>query len=144
MKKYVWSETVIEGGKPFHGALAQPPSVTGPFQTLAQQDPMGQMGGEGSKSPRIEDFYADSAVVGFREAAGERTIAELHPVVTTSSGAIEAAALSDGDLMSTVKVKIAPVGELSWIQFAFDQPETLQAVSFAFGGGARSARAVRW
>src|SRR6516165_4628329 len=32
MKKYVWSETVIEGGKPFHGKLAAPPTATGAFQ----------------------------------------------------------------------------------------------------------------
>jgi hypothetical protein len=34
MKKYVWSETVIEGGKPFVGKLVAPPSVTGPFQSI--------------------------------------------------------------------------------------------------------------
>ena len=33
MKKYVWSETVIEGGKPFTGKLAQPPSDTGRSRT---------------------------------------------------------------------------------------------------------------
>src|SRR5664279_522390 len=32
MKKYVWSETQVEGGKRFTGVLAKPPSVTGPFQ----------------------------------------------------------------------------------------------------------------
>ena len=26
MKKYVWSETTVEGGKPFTGTLAHPPS----------------------------------------------------------------------------------------------------------------------
>jgi hypothetical protein len=34
MKKYVWSETRVEGGTPFTGKLAQPPSETGPFQNL--------------------------------------------------------------------------------------------------------------
>ena len=134
MKKYTWSETPVEGGKPFHGKLPQPPSVTGPFQTFAQQDPMGQMGGAGAKPPRVEDFYADTAVVAFRQAADERTAADLDATVTSSSGDIDPAALSDNDLMSTVKVKIAPVGEAAWIQFAFAKPETIQAVSFAFGG----------
>ena len=33
MKKVVWSETRIEGGKPFTGKLAAPPAVAGPFQS---------------------------------------------------------------------------------------------------------------
>src|ERR1700761_6367359 len=40
MKKFVWSETAVEGGHPFSGVIAKPPVVTGPFQNLAQQDPM--------------------------------------------------------------------------------------------------------
>src|ERR1700684_1139204 len=38
MKKYVWSETVVGGGKPFHGVLARPPSNTGAFQNLSIRD----------------------------------------------------------------------------------------------------------
>src|SRR6202050_609354 len=34
MKKYVWSETRIEGGTPFNGRLAPPPANTGAFQNL--------------------------------------------------------------------------------------------------------------
>src|SRR5579863_8184201 len=53
MKKYVWSETVIEGGKSFTGKIAAPPSVAGPFQNEA-------IGGFfAQKSP--PQFYADAA-----------------------------------------------------------------------------------
>lgn len=38
LKKLVWSETMVEGGKPFAGRLPAPPSITGPFQTLAAKD----------------------------------------------------------------------------------------------------------
>ena len=34
MKKYVWSETFVEGGKPFTGKLAHPPQKTGAFQNI--------------------------------------------------------------------------------------------------------------
>src|SRR5215475_10000845 len=34
MKKYVWSETLLEGGKNFSGKLAHPPSSTGAFQNM--------------------------------------------------------------------------------------------------------------
>ena len=48
MKKYVWSETVVEGGKPFHGVLAHPPSNTGAFQNLSIHDALSAP--EGSKA----------------------------------------------------------------------------------------------
>src|SRR3984957_13890804 len=41
MKKYVWSETDVEGGKPFTGTLAHPPSNTGAFQNMSIHDTLG-------------------------------------------------------------------------------------------------------
>ena len=35
MKKFVWSETLVEGGHPFHGVLPKPPATVGPFQNIA-------------------------------------------------------------------------------------------------------------
>jgi alpha-L-rhamnosidase len=35
MKKFVWTETRVEGGKPFTGELPHPSDVTGPFQNIA-------------------------------------------------------------------------------------------------------------
>src|SRR5258708_4447963 len=35
MKKYVWSETVGEGGNPFHGKLTHPPTQPGAFHNLS-------------------------------------------------------------------------------------------------------------
>jgi hypothetical protein len=46
MKKYVWSETRIEGGRPFTGALPKPPSTTGPYQN--QGGGRGGFGGAGA------------------------------------------------------------------------------------------------
>src|SRR5271163_3989558 len=62
MKKYVWSETVVEGGKPFSGKLPPPPGNTGAFQDLGVEDVGAMMGG----GPKIPDFYADSAVIAYR------------------------------------------------------------------------------
>src|SRR5450755_3894551 len=50
MKKYVWSETRVEGGRPFTGTLAHPPTNTGPFQNLP-------VASTAFKEP---EFYADS------------------------------------------------------------------------------------
>ena len=43
MKKYVWSETQVEGGKPFTGVVVHPPSNTGEFQNLPISDAGGAM-----------------------------------------------------------------------------------------------------
>src|SRR5690242_16676751 len=45
MKKFVWSETTIDGGKPFTGTLPAPPSISGPFQTLPIIARLASMGG---------------------------------------------------------------------------------------------------
>src|SRR5256885_13952414 len=34
MKKFVWSETRFQGGRPFTGALPKPPSWSGPYQNI--------------------------------------------------------------------------------------------------------------
>ena len=48
LKKLVWSETVVTGGKRFSGKLATPPAITGPFQDLA-------------KPPSIEEMMTGNA-----------------------------------------------------------------------------------
>ena len=65
MKKYVWSETVVEGGKPFTGTLTHPPSNTGAFQNIGIRDSLGAPEGA-TKAP---EFYADAAVVAYRRPA---------------------------------------------------------------------------
>src|ERR1700683_5869110 len=52
MKKVVWSETRVEGGKPFSGALAHPPIVTGPLQNIPIFDFLALISGQPPASPR--------------------------------------------------------------------------------------------
>jgi hypothetical protein len=127
MKKYVWSETFVEGGKPFTGTLAHPPSNTGAFQNVAIQDAISAP--EGSKP--IPEFYADSVVIAYRAAASDVPIESLHPKVTPSAGTIDAAMLSDGDLERTTKLPIPAAGESSWIQYEFAGPQTMRSVTIA-------------
>jgi len=125
MKKYVWSETFVEGGKPFTGALAHPPSNTGAFQNLAIQDLLAAP--EGSKP--IPQFYADSAVVAYRAAPNDVPIESLRPKVTTSAGTLDVAMLSDGDLEKAAKLPIPAAGESAWIQYEFAEPQTLRSLT---------------
>src|ERR1039457_6694890 len=56
MKNYVWSETPVEGGKPFHEKLSHPPASSGAFQNLSVHDVMKAPAG----AAPIPQFYADS------------------------------------------------------------------------------------
>jgi hypothetical protein len=126
MKKYVWSETVVEGGKPFHGVLAHPPSNTGAFQNLSIHDALSAP--EGSKP--IPQFYSDAAVVAYRRASSDVSLESLHPKMTTSGGSSDFAMLTDGDLEKTTGIPIPAVGEVSWIQYEFAEPQTIRAITF--------------
>jgi hypothetical protein len=133
MKKYVWSETVVEGGKPFAGKLASPPASTGAYQNQAGNRGFGGMMGEPQTPPPT--YYKDAAVVAYRAPASERTMAELGAKSTASGGAFGAAALSDGDLAKTTLLPAAPVKEKSWIQVEFAAPQPVSAMTFVTGGG---------
>src|SRR5215831_13435976 len=81
MKKYVWSETRVEGGKPFTGSLAKPPSTTGAYQN--------QPGGGRGAQTAPPQYYADAAVVAFRAPDGDRLMADLQPKVSASGGSFD-------------------------------------------------------
>ena len=123
MKKYVWSETAVEGGRPFTGTLPHPPANTGAFQSLPVHDVMPS----GVAEPQ---FYADSAVVAYKLPNADELAMHLAPRITASSGAIDGAALSDGDLLKGVELAKAPQpGEKAWIQFEYPQPQTIRAIT---------------
>jgi hypothetical protein len=135
MKKYVWSETVVKGGKPFRGVLLHPPSDTGAFQDVGIHDVISAP--KGAKP--IPQFYADAAVVAYRRPADDVPMTALHFKVTASEGSPDMAVLTDGDLTKTTAVPIPKAGESAWIQVEFPQPERMRAVTFAMqsiGGGA--------
>jgi hypothetical protein len=119
MKKYVWSETVVEGGQAFQGKLPKPPSVAGPFQSIAR-----------SQEQPPPEFYADSAVVAYRAPADDTPSQELHATVTFSGGSPDVAMLSDGDLEKATQLPIAPEGSNSWIQYEFPSLQTIRAITY--------------
>ncbi|MBS1859572.1 MAG: discoidin domain-containing protein [Acidobacteria bacterium] len=134
MKKFVWSETRVEGGAPFTGKLPKPPGNTGPFQNMVG----GRRGFGGAPEPTgpQPEYYADAAVVAFRIPADDRTMKELAPKVTSSGGTFDLAALTDGDLARSTLLPAAPAGERAWIQFEFAQPQLVRGLTLVTGGAA--------
>ncbi len=127
MKKYVWSETFIEGGKPFTGTLAHPPTNTGAFQNMSIHDVIPAPAG----SSPIPQFYADSVVVAYRRTAGDVPFESLHANITASGGSPDLAMLTDGDLEKTAKLPIPAVGASSWIQYEFPTPQAIRSITIA-------------
>jgi hypothetical protein len=126
MKKYVWSETDVKGGKPFKGVLAHPPTTTGPFQSIGSGD-MVELAKKGKPVPT---FYADAAVVAYRRPTSDFSIEALHPRVTASGGSPDFAMLADGDLLKSTRLPISAPGESSWIQYEFDSPQTMRSITY--------------
>jgi hypothetical protein len=146
MKKYVWSETRVDGGQPFTGTLAHPPANAGPFQNLRIEE----RGGRGIQF-KVPPFYADCAVVAYKVPASDVPFENLQAKITSSGGNIDTALLSDGDLNKTTALPMAPEGEKAWIQYEFPQAQTIRALTIAlverrmFGsrfGGGESGRAL--
>jgi hypothetical protein len=128
MKKYVWSETRLAGGRPFDGLLPKPPSTTGPYQDV----PSGR-----DKEPQ---FYADSAVVACRLPDGDRMPAELGAKVTSSGGAFDLASLTDGDLAKASLLPDAPAGGKAWVQYEFSTPQTVRGITLMMRQEGRGGR----
>lgn len=138
MKKLVWSETRVQGGTPFQGTLPKPPTSTGPFQNVP---PAASFSDPNAKP--APDYYTDSVVIAYRAPAGDVPVMSLNPKITSSGGQVDPMVLTDGDLVKFTSLPIAAVGEQSWIQYEFSQPQTIQAITLAivstrrgFGRGA--------
>ena len=59
MKKLVWSETRVEGGRRFTGILPKPPTTTGPFQNAPLMSLLARLAGQAPKAP--PELYNDSS-----------------------------------------------------------------------------------
>ena len=125
MKKYVWSETLLEGGRPFTGKIAHPPSNTGAFQDTGIRERFGRSAG-----PTLPEFYADAVVVAFRIPSDESDEDAAQAKIGSSGEGLDAAVLSDGDLEKTTTVPIPAPGSESWIQFEYPSPHAVRGVTY--------------
>jgi hypothetical protein len=122
MKKYVWSVTELEGGRPFKGVLAMPPSATGPFLGKAERSAAAELKG---------GLYGEAFVVAFPTPASER-----QPPVRylTSAGDLDFSPLAAGDLSKSVSLPIS--GGSAWIEALFEIPTRVSAVTLGVPTGA--------
>jgi len=126
MKKIVWSETTIEGGKPFTGLLPQPPKVSGPFQNKPRSEFLNFNRGE-EKPAAV--YYADTAVIAYRIVDGAAPVRDLAPTLSASGGTPDLALLTDGDLTKSFGVPTGAGDAPAWIQYEFATPQTIYGVT---------------
>ena len=128
MKKYVWTETYVTGGQNFNGSLSKPSATTGKFQNHGGENSLSLNAG----GPPVPTYYEDVAVIAFKLTPAEKSLATLNPKLTSSGGKFSVAELTDGDLTNSQFLPPGNVGDETWIQYAFDSPQTFR--SFAVSG----------
>ena len=124
MKKLVWTETRITGGKPVLVSLPKPPEINGPFQDQPRETRPDR------PVPALPTLYKDQIVIAFRLPAGEQSLQKAKPIVTASGGHFAYADLTGGTFEKTVELP-ASVGVASWIQVAFEKAQTVRGVTVA-------------
>jgi hypothetical protein len=127
MKKLVWSETRVAGGKRFHGPLAAPPGIAGRYQ----DQPLGA-GITDDAGKAVPDFYRDVAVIAFAVPPVDAT--PLQAVISSSAGPIDVTLLSDGHLVKGVVLPFPKNGTAAWLLWDLGRPQAIRGLTLAFGG----------
>lgn len=130
MKKLVWSEIRVKGGKKFTGVLPKAPTKTGPFQNIPFFESMPM--GEPVAAP--VDYYEDISLMAYKLPVTETNLSDLKPKMTSSGGDFTINQLTDGDLGTTILLPSTKNDEGAWIQFAFEKPQTFKGVTVVGGG----------
>jgi hypothetical protein len=132
MKKLVWSETILEGGRRFDGILSQPPLVTGPYQSIqAGPDPAAMMSSD--TPPPTSSAYGDTTVVAYRMPDAPRLPAG---VVRTGDGQTIDPKLIADPSGPGVTVKRGTPEAPATIVIEFDQPQTVRSALVYLPGNA--------
>ncbi len=128
MKKLVWSETIVKGGKRFAGTLAPPPSVTGVFQSLAGSGSLADlMAGPHKKASPVAG--GDVRVIAWPEVAA----ADPVPSITGADGKpVDAALLLDSDLSTGTSVMLNSA-QSPFVTLDYPQPRKVQSARLFIG-----------
>jgi hypothetical protein len=115
MKKLVWSEVQVTGGRPVRAVLPPLPAVAGPYQDL----PAGPQGHK-----QVDGFARDVAVIAWRAEA------ETLPApagASVNDAPLDPAALGDGGLHGAVPLPPSQAGGPGVIQIEYTAPQTVRS-----------------
>ncbi len=134
LKKLVWSETLVEGGKPFTGKLAVPPQTTGPFGSLDMGGGgINQMlGGDHTKAP--PQHSGEVRVLAFPAADAGLLVPA---VVTDGLGkAQDEARLADANLARGIDIARGDDNQNPRVVLDYGKPVTARSMAMFAPGAA--------
>jgi alpha-L-rhamnosidase len=124
MKKLVWSEMSLPGGKRFTGRLAPAPNITGPWQNTKLVDFIAMMGGgKPVEPPRSTGEVAVIAVPKARSFG-------LPKAVSTDGAALDWAKLTDADEETGAEVPTGNSENPGGLVITYPKPVTARSLSF--------------
>jgi hypothetical protein len=131
IKKLVWSETTVTGGRPFNVKLPAPPKTTGPFQDVPLADDIAALGTGHEFS--ASEHYSDVAVLAYRIAHADSKTST--PRVTLGDGKpLDAAMLADGRFAVAVSIDPGTPDRPQIISIDYEKPQTIRSATVFFPG----------
>jgi hypothetical protein len=127
LKKLVWSETLVPGGKRFSGKLAAPPSITGPFQSIKFRESL-PGGSEDHADKPVH--YGDVAVL----AVAVTITAGVDAQVASSGKLLETATITDDDLETSVNVMRGTAQQPTAIALDYPSETTIRSATIFIPG----------
>ncbi len=123
IKKLSWSATVVEGGRPFRGKLALPPSTIGPFQTIVEGDEHGLS----QKLQGVDAVYHDVAVYA---VPADMAPAIAPPAARRGDGVdADLALLVDGDFSKTIDLGGGTPGNPPSLLLTYKAPQQIRSAT---------------
>ncbi|ANI79456.1 glycosyl hydrolase [Sphingobium sp. EP60837] len=123
MKKLVWAEADVKGGRRFTGPLPVPPGVAGPFQNAHLTEAMpGAV--EGAKP--LAPLYRDARVLVYPVKPVALPVPQLR---LPDGSALDAAALTDADLDSALKVSTGTTEQPGTLTLDYGKPVTVRSAT---------------
>lgn len=123
MKKLVWTETFIEGGKDVRVELPKPAYQSGPFQDL-QVKKSGLLGNDHIKIP---DYYGDVGVYAYQVPAAERMPQPSQILI--DGEVISSEPLLDDSYSSGVELDLASLTKSPVIRIEYKEAQTVRSMS---------------
>ena len=124
MKKLVWRELRVNGGKSVKMAMPAPFTTSSAFQNIPTQNEAFT-----AESPAASEYYEDIAVLACRLSDDDLSMKEMNPKITASNGTFTLEQLSNTDLNDFAPLEIDKTSGVSYLTFDFGKPQLIRGIS---------------
>ncbi len=131
LKKLVWSETLVAGGKRFNGKLASAPGTTGPFLDLPLFDPLAALSGNAPKAPPQYTGEVGVFAVPVGAAALPTPVAR-----DRNDESLDVGAITDVSLASGVDLPRGSAAAPASVTLDYGKPVTVRSATLFIPGAA--------